>query len=173
MKLSSLEAIFNALNRAKVRFLVVGGVAVNAHGYGRNTFDLDLVIQLEPLNVDAAFEALGSAGYHPAQPVSAAQFGDPATRAAWIQEKGMVVLRFWSDAHPETPVDVFVAEPFDFDAEHRLALLQELAPGLIVPLVRVETLLSMKRAAGRLKDLADIDELNLLLGNPSSYDQSR
>ena len=35
MKLSSFEAIVSALNAAEVRFIVVGGVAVNAHGYLR------------------------------------------------------------------------------------------------------------------------------------------
>jgi hypothetical protein len=35
MKLASFEAIVNALNGEYVRFIVVGGVAVNAHGYLR------------------------------------------------------------------------------------------------------------------------------------------
>jgi hypothetical protein len=37
MKLASCEAIVDALNGALVRFIVVGGVAVNAHGYLRFT----------------------------------------------------------------------------------------------------------------------------------------
>ena len=41
MKLRTLEAIFTALNDGGVRFLVAGGVAVNAHGYQRMTQDLE------------------------------------------------------------------------------------------------------------------------------------
>ncbi len=51
MKLSSVEAIVAALNDAGVSYLVAGGLAVNAHGYGRATFDIDLVVELEPANV--------------------------------------------------------------------------------------------------------------------------
>lgn len=36
MKLFSFEAVFRALNEADVRYLVVGGVAVNVHGYQRD-----------------------------------------------------------------------------------------------------------------------------------------
>jgi hypothetical protein len=46
MKLSSFEAIVQALNGAQVRFIVVGGLAVNAHGYIRVTNDVGIVIRL-------------------------------------------------------------------------------------------------------------------------------
>jgi hypothetical protein len=49
----------------------------------------------------------------------------------------------------------------------------ELAPGLSIPVIRLETLLAMKRSSGRPKDLADLDELNLLYGKPSSYDEEQ
>lgn len=171
MKLVSLEVVVRALNDAGVRYIVVGGLAVNAHGYGRATFDVDLVLQLSAANVGAAFPALAAAGYQPSIPVTAAEFADPATRETWRRDKGMVVLTMWSDRHRETPLDIFVSEPFDFEAEFRSALVQEAAPGLSVPFLRLETLLALKRAAGRPKDLADIDELHLLYGKPSSYDR--
>lgn len=41
-----IEQVSEALNRARVRYLVVGGVAVALHGYLRTTADLDLVVQL-------------------------------------------------------------------------------------------------------------------------------
>lgn len=171
MKLSSFEAIVRALNEAGVPFLVVGGIAVVHHGYGRLTHDIDLVVRLEREIVERTFKALASAGYKPMTPITAAQFADPALREVWQREKNMKVLRFWSDAHPETALDLFINEPFDFAAEHAKADIQEAAPGLQVRIVALETLLAMKRAAGRLLDLADIDELNLLHGKPSSYDR--
>ncbi len=51
MKLSTLEAIFNTLNQAGVRYLVAGGMAVNSYGYQRMTADLNLVIQLDSNNI--------------------------------------------------------------------------------------------------------------------------
>lgn len=50
MEVRSIEAIVRALNLAKVKYLNVGGLAVNAHGYERLTRDADLVIGLEPDN---------------------------------------------------------------------------------------------------------------------------
>ena len=58
MKLAAFEAIAAALRDARVRYLVAGGLAVNAHGYVRLTYDVDLVIQLEADNIRTAFAAL-------------------------------------------------------------------------------------------------------------------
>jgi hypothetical protein len=34
------------------------------------------------------------------------------------------VLNFWCDRHRDTPVDVFVTEPFNFDEEYGRALVK-------------------------------------------------
>lgn len=153
-----------ALNSARVPFLVVGGLAVVAHGYGRQTEDLDLVVRLEPAAIHNAFEALASLGYHPRVPVTAEGFADARQRERWITEKGMRVLNFFSDKHRETPVDVFVTEPFDFQEEFEAALIEDVAPGAKVRILRLETLIRLKQDAGRPQDLADIAELRLLQG---------
>jgi hypothetical protein len=51
MEVRSVEGIVGALNEASVQYLIVGGLAVNAHGYERLTQDVDLVIRLTPDNV--------------------------------------------------------------------------------------------------------------------------
>jgi predicted nucleotidyltransferase len=165
MKLASVEAIARALETAGAPFLVVGGLAVVAHGYGRQTLDLDIVVRLQPDAVRAAFRALEDLGYRPRVPVTAEDFADPRQREEWIRDKGMTVLSFHSDRFRDTPVDVFVAEPFDFEEEHRLALVEEVAPGVPVRIVRLEALLKLKREAGRPQDLADVAELRLLHGD--------
>ena len=111
MKLTSVEAISRALDEAGVPFIVVDGLAVVAHGYGRQTQALDIVIRLQPEAVRGAFRALGTLGYQPRVPVTAEGFADPEQRARWIEHKGMTVLNFHSDPHVGTPVDVFVTEP--------------------------------------------------------------
>ncbi|MBI1864600.1 MAG: hypothetical protein HYR98_02505, partial [Nitrospirae bacterium] len=86
MKLASIEAIVRALNEAGVRYLVAGGLAVNAHGYLRFTKDADLVVQLMPDNIRRAFAALKTLGYKPLAPVTAQQFADRDTREGWIRD---------------------------------------------------------------------------------------
>lgn len=165
MKRASLEAIARALNDAEVPFIVVGGLAVNAHGYGRLTWDVDLAMRLEPRVIGRAFVALASLGYAPLVPITADDFADPALRERWIREKGMMVLSFHSDAHRETPLDVFVTEPFDFDEEYQHAVVEEVAAAVPVRIVRLATLARLKCAAGRPQDLADLAELRLLHGD--------
>jgi hypothetical protein len=80
MELRSFESIMATLGAQDVRFLVVGGMAMVAHGHGRLTHDLDLVIALEHDNILRAFAALGSLGYQPRVPVTAEEFADPARR---------------------------------------------------------------------------------------------
>jgi hypothetical protein len=162
VKLASVEAVARALNEAGVPFIVVGGLAVNAHGYGRFTWDIDLVIRLEPDAVRRAFAALAGLGYLPRVPITAEAFADPEQRRKWIGEKGMTVLNFHSDRHRETPLDVFVSEPFDFTTEHSKALVEEVAAGVPIRVLRYESLLELKRRAGRPQDLADIAELETL-----------
>jgi hypothetical protein len=69
------------------------------------------------------------------------------------------VLKLWSDEHQRTPVDIFIYEPFDFASEFSRADRLEICPGVQAPVVTLETLLQMKRAAGRPQDLTDIEEL--------------
>jgi len=163
MKLASLEALVGALEDAGVRYLVAGGLAVNAHGYLRLTQDVDLVIQLRPENVIPAFQALASLGYRPGVPVTAEQFADEAQRRRWISEMGMKVLNFHSDRHRETPLDVFVTEPFDFDGEYEAAPKQELAAGIFVRFVSIPTLIAMKEVANRPRDVDDIQHLRWIM----------
>lgn len=70
----SIVSIQSALDAAKVRFIVVAGLAVIAHGYLRMTRDADLVIELVPENIENAFKALASIGYYPKVPITADQF---------------------------------------------------------------------------------------------------
>lgn len=74
----------------------------------------------------------------------------------------MVVLQLHSDRHPETRIDLFISEPFDFDSEYEQALVGEILPGLQARFVRLETLLRMKEIAGRGRDLEDMRQLRLL-----------
>jgi hypothetical protein len=159
VKKESVQQVLRNLDQGGVRYLVAGGLAVNAHGVLRFTADMDLVVQLEPENIRKTFSILGSLGYKPIVPVTAEAFADRKTRLKWVKEKGMRVLEFYSDAHKETCVDIFAEEPFEFDAEYPKALVKGLGE-VNVRFVSLESLLGMKRSAGRPKDLADIDDLS-------------
>jgi hypothetical protein len=163
MNLTSFESLVTALDREGARYIVVGGLAVGAHGYVRATRDVDLVVQLVPDNIQRAFAALSSLGYKPLVPITVDQFADAALRESWIRDKGMRVLNFWSDAHRETPVDLFVAEPFEFEDEFNRALNKSLYGTTPVRFASIRTLIKMKEAAGRAQDVIDVENLRIRL----------
>jgi hypothetical protein len=162
MRLTAFEAIARALEAAEVRYLVAGGLAVNAHGYIRHTSDIDLVISLDADNIQRAFGALETLGYRQLVPIKDSAFADAAQLQQCREEKAMQVLNFHSDAYRGTTVDVFVHEPFDFAHEYELALQGEILPGVVARFVSIPTLIEMKRLAGRPRDLDDIQHLQWL-----------
>ena len=166
MKLADVEAILRALNDAEVRYLIVGGLAVVAHGYVRYTHAVDIVINLERDNVLRATNALEKIGYRPLAPVQAAELADVETRRSWITEKRMLVFSMQKSDADSTPVDIFVEEPFPFAQEYAQALWEELV-GIRAPVLRYDELIRLKRESGRPNDLADIDQLELLKSKSS------
>jgi hypothetical protein len=158
---SDFEVIFQALELAGVRFLVVGGVAVVLHGHARFTADLDLVVALDGENVHAFAAAVSALGYRPRAPVQASELADPEKRHAWNEEKGLTVLSFWSSQHPATEIDVFVEEPFPMQSALERALHVRLGD-LSVPVASISDLIDLKRKSARPKDLDDIQALEIL-----------
>jgi hypothetical protein len=170
MEVRSVESIVQALNTAEVKYLIVGGLAVNAHGYERLTRDVDLVIGLERENIIRGLRSLLDIGYQLAIPVSPEEFAEASRREEWRTEKNMVVLKLWSDLHRRTPVDVFIYEPFDFAREIAAASWHNVAADLKAPIVRCQTLIEMKRRAGRPQDLVDIAEIEAVQKLRESHD---
>jgi hypothetical protein len=162
MEVRSIEAIVKALNDAQVQYLIVGGIAVNAYGYERFTKDVDLVIGLEPENIIRGLRSLLTIGYALKIPVQPEQFADPKLREEWRRDKNMVVLQLWSDAHWRTPIDVFIYEPFDFAREYARAGRMQVSGQEFAPVVAYDTLLELKKSAGRGQDLVDIEKLRKL-----------
>lgn len=158
MNKTALELIFDGFNRAGVLYLVVGGLAVVAHGYLRLTCDIDIVLNMNEENIKRALNVLATLDYIPRVPVPATDFAIQENRNVWMREKGMMVFSMISTKYEDTVVDLFAECPFDFDGEFNKAALFELN-GIAVPVVCKNTLLAMKRKAGRPKDLLDIEYL--------------
>jgi len=162
MERRSVEAIVKALNDADVRYLVVGGLAVVAHGFVRFTADVDLVLDPGPEPMRRAVAALSNLGYRPRAPVEFIEFADPGQRVRWSREKGLTVFSAFSPEHPATEIDLFVEMPFDFEVVYARAERKEVAPGLEATFVGLSDLIAMKRSAGRPQDLQDVESLESL-----------
>jgi len=154
---STLARVCGALNEAEVRYLVVGGVAVVAHGVLRQTVDLDLVVQLSERNAADAVRVLSASAIARAPP-SRSRSSPMPKRANGGVARRCHCLHARLPLRSMTALDLFLAEPFDFEAAYTQRAL--LPVGAVdVPVVGLATLIAMKQAAGRHRDLADIEDL--------------
>jgi predicted nucleotidyltransferase len=154
---TQFDTIFAVLQTTGVRYVVVGGVAVNLHGYQRFTKDIDLVIELVPDRALKALQALEAIGYKPNVPVKLADFADPIIREGWIRDKGMMVFQMYND-QTRMSIDIFVRYPLDFDELWNQGTKINL-PGTSLRIASIDHLILMKRKASRPQDLLDVEQL--------------
>ncbi|RKZ30328.1 hypothetical protein DRQ36_05960 [bacterium] len=150
--------IFRTLNEERVKYLVVGGLAVVLHGAPRFTADVDMMVDLTEKNVLKLWKALIKIGYRPRIPVEAKDFADPAKRRSWIEEKNMKVFQFVNPDRPIEGVDIFVENPIDFAEAYSRRKEVQLGD-IAIPIASLDDLIYLKKEAARAKDLADIGAL--------------
>lgn len=156
------EDVFRALNRHGVRYLIVGGVAVNLLGVPRMTKDLDLMLDLSADNLRLFLSAVKDLGYRPRAPVAVEDFADAGKRASWRREKGAVVFTLNDPRDPLTQVDVFLENPIDFGSAYQAR--QSLEAGdMTLAVISIEDLIRLKALADRLQDKSDISMLRKVL----------
>ena len=152
------EPFFDALNRANVHYVVVGGFAVVLHGFARLTGDVDLVIDLDPPAARHALDTLVRMGFRPRAPVDSADFADPSIRRRWFVERNMRVFSMWDPVNPMREVDLFVESPIAFEELWSRSQVVHL-DAATVRVAAISDLIAMKRLAGRPQDLIDIEAL--------------
>jgi len=139
------KAFLKSLNSAGVRYLLVGGYAVNFHGYHRHTEDIDVWIAIDPENLKKVSQALQSfGGFSPSQvapeafarPGHVFMFGrEPVRIDILTGPSGVDFDRCWQRRGQ-----------FDLD-------------GVTVSIISLDDLKTNKRASGRPKDIADLASL--------------
>jgi len=130
------------LNSSDVEYLVIGGYAVNYHGFPRATAGLDIWIATSRENAERVAQAVRRFGFEQAE---AAQFLEPRK-----------VIRM---GVPPVRLEILTAiSCVDFAECHGRRLEAEL-DGVAVKLIRLDDLKRNKQASGRLKDRLDLEEL--------------
>jgi hypothetical protein len=138
------KEFLESLNANDVKYLVVGGYAVAAHGHPRYTKDLDVWIENSPVNAARMRKALEDFGFG-----SLNLTDDDFTKPDTIIQLG----------YPPNRIDILttlagVTFGDCFEARQEIEVL-----GLSVYFIDVENLIKNKRATGRTQDLADAESL--------------
>jgi len=139
-------SLFAAFAAASVDYVVVGGVAVNAHGFIRNTRDLDIFIRPTVENAEATFQALLDLGA-PLDGLSSTDLLNDEEHYQLLTEHGHI--------------DILTSiGEMGFDQVWRNRVETEI-DGITVRFISKSDLIENKRQVGRLIDLADVEQLTL------------
>ncbi len=156
--MSIFEKVFRALNKAKIKYLVVGGVAVNLYGYMRFTADLDLLVFLEEKNLKRLDKLMKELDYLERIPVSIVELKDNAQVKKWIKEKNFLAYTYTPSNHNPLQIDILTEESLNFEKADAKKVIKKI-DNVRIPVVCIDDLIKMKRKAAREKDLLDLEAL--------------
>ena len=133
-----------SLNDNHVRYLVIGGYAVALHGHPRYTKDMDVWVEMSADNAANMVKALEQFG-----------FGSLNLQAADFLVPDQIIQL----GYPPNRIDLLcTVAGVDFAACYASRVETEV-DGVAVNFIDLENLRKNKKAAGRLQDLADLENL--------------
>lgn len=153
--MSLLERVVNALNKNKIPYAIVGGVAVALHGAPRGTIDIDIVISHKLHFFTSLEKCFKDLGFIPRLPVTAGEIFN--FKDEYITRRNLVAWSFYNPANPLEVIDIILTHDLDdlktVNKKMGLSTLKVLA---------VEDLIQMKKKSGRPQDLEDVRVLKEL-----------
>lgn len=143
---NDLRDFIEALNKAEVRYLIVGGYAVIFHGYGRFTMDIDIWVEKSLMNyqkIQQAFQIFGMP-----------TFG--MTQENFLNNPEVDVFTF---GQPPCAINLMIdVKGLEFTTAYANSTCEEF-DGIVLRFVSKSDLFQTKKAAGRTKDKLDLEEL--------------
>ena len=153
-----IAELLQALSENQVQYVLVGGMAVQLHGYLRSTFDIDLVLAMNDENLSRFIAVARQFGLVPAIPVPIDSLKNASQIEQWHREKGMLAFALREPQTGGSVVDVLVRPNVPYERLRANAVMGKLYAQQIW-IAAIDDLLEMKRAANRPKDRLDIEAL--------------
>ena len=139
------QDFIKAFIKNEVKYVLVGGYSVVAHGYRRSTGDMDLLVERSVENYHRIMNSFN-------------EFGMPVfdmTQSSFLSDKYDV----FSFGRPPAAIDIMTKiKGAEFDEIFLHAQLHEI-DGIQVRVIHLRQLIKTKKASGRHKDLDDIENL--------------
>ncbi|MEO6222100.1 MAG: hypothetical protein ABIP90_02545 [Vicinamibacterales bacterium] len=135
---------FGLLTEHRVEYVVVGAYALALHGAPRYTGDMDILVRPTLHNAHQLLTAIRTFGF-PTEALTP----DAVVASSCLIQMGT------------PPVQLHIMSAIEGVTWDRVWASRDIAPidGLIIPFIGREAFIENKRAAGRAKDLADIEAL--------------
>lgn len=153
--MTDFPELLRRLTNASVEFVVIGGLAVISHGHARATLDLDICYARSPENVERLASAL--------QPLKPRLRGAPADLPFFWDARTLRNGLNFTLTTTLGDIDL-LGEVTGLGPYGELALRANVVDlyGLQVKILSLDDLIRSKAAAGRAKDLIDLEALRAL-----------
>jgi len=143
-----VKEFVSTANKHNVKMLMVGGGAVNFHGYQRHSADVDFWIDIDELNLKKLISALNDMGY---------QLSDFNENIK--QGKQNISIKISPVAEIELITNFNPNKSFDEAYQNKLEIIVNDEKILRYDILSLDDLIISKVKAGRQKDLMDVYEL--------------
>ena len=153
--------LFSALDQEQVRYLLIGGLALNIHGVERATMDIDLMLAMDDDNLQAFLRAARQLQLKPAMPVQLEDLADPAQLKRWADEKHMLAFGLRPPEPSAPTLDILIQPKIDFGQAWQRRI-EKIVGNRHVQLAHIDDLISLKTGTGRQRDQSDIAALERL-----------
>lgn len=141
---SDFKEFLKLLNEQSVRYLLIGGYAVGYHGYPRATNDMDIWIAIHPDNAKRVVNALREFGFDMPELIP----------DLFLQEEKIIRM-----GNPPMRLEITTSiSGVEFE-ECYSSRVVDILEGVEVNIIDLPHLKLNKKAAGRMKDLADLEYL--------------
>lgn len=147
--------IFKELNAKKIKYIVVGGLAVNFHGVPRMTYDIDLLLYLEDKNLKKFMSLMKKWCFKPKVPVDIMDFAKKKNRQDWIENKNMKAFNLVNPDWAVSEIDIIIDSPVNYEMA-AMNIKYSKFQDIIVPTISEDDLIKMKKVSNRQQDKKDI-----------------
>ena len=157
--MSGFARILEDLNRAGIRYVLIGGIALIRHGVVRATRDVDAVFDPDPANVERIRSLIGELG-------ATRPDGSP------VPDDGIAADRTIHLATPHGDLDLLSEKVASIGFDDLLARADvRRVDGVEAPICSLPDLVALKRMVGRDRDRVDLADLEAAHGDlPDSRD---
>jgi hypothetical protein len=153
--------ILKMLYDCKIKYILVGGLAINLYGIPRTTIDVDIMIELNNDNILNLINCFKANGFRFRQPIDEKKLIDKEYRKQLKEEKNVIVLTLENPNNPLEVLDFFIDNPIDFNkAYSRKKILK--VDDFEIYIASIEDIVEIKKISNRPIDISDIENLKLL-----------
>jgi Trk K+ transport system NAD-binding subunit len=156
--------ILGGLYKKKVKYLVVGDLAVSLYGVPRTTMDIDIIISTEHQNINKILSLLKELGYIPRLPVDPHDLADPEKVKDWVENRNLKAFSFYNKKANYLVIDILLVHPLEFEKAFENKTVKK-AGDIEIFLASIDDIIKTKKVSGRSQDRSDIKMLKKVKEN--------